>query len=650
MTEEKVKNRGWVKNAAIIFLSVMLVLTFFSNTIMNRSLPEVSGQTAQSGTITTRIRGSGNVEAVETYEVKSSDSRKVKSVSVRVGQEVEPGDLLFILSEGDGDELKAARDKLEELQYNYQKALINAGETDGNGENRTIARAREKLQNAISKRDKVAGATDEVISDARTDLATKKAAYETAQDKLEAAGGEGSGSSGDYSQVTAAQNKLNAAKTALEATKIQYQNDYDAFQKIAEHQRNGNDLNAYMQYLYTQYAEKAEPSPSPKITKDEDEDEQTVGALGYGVHLFSTPSGDVPGKWSDVTVIKIDDTSDPAKVTITYTKKDDTQEKTVTYLKNDLATAYDEISSATQAHTDAQDAYNRAVNSYYDSYQPSNSGLAKKVREAKAALDAAQERYDDLLKKQTEYETAEDNVVAAQDALEKAIMDQKLETLDLQKMRADIADAQNEVSELAGKSGEGGEILSEVYGVVKAINVTAGNSSDPQTPMCTIEVPDRGYQVSISVTSEQAKKVSVGDSAEVSTGYWGSSGLTGRLTSIRPDPKDPTNKKLLVFEITGEVESGTQVSVSIGQKSQSFEVIIPNSALREDSNGKYVLVVEAKQSALGNRYVATRVDVQVLASDDTYTAVSGGLSTGDFVITNSTKPIEKGMQVRIAES
>ena len=405
-----------------------------------------------------------------------------------------------------------------------------------------------------------------------------------------------------------------------------------------------------MQYLYTQYAEKAEPSPSPKITKDEDEDEQTVGALGYGVHLFSTPSGDVPGKWSDVTVIKIDDTSDPAKVTITYTKKDDPQEKTVTYLKNDLATAYDEISSATQAHTDAQDAYNRAVNRYYDSYQPSNSGLAKKVREAKAAMDAAQERYDDLLKKQTEYETAEDNVVAAQDALEKAIMDQKLETLDLQKMRADIADAQNEVSELAGKSGEGGEILSEVYGVVKAINVTAGNSSDPQTPMCTIEVPDRGYQVSISVTSEQAKKVSVGDSAEVSTGYWGSSGLTGRLTSIRPDPKDPTNKKLLVFEITGEVESGTQVSVSIGQKSQSFEVIIPNSALREDSNGKYVLVVEAKQSALGNRYVATRVDVQVLASDDTYTAVSGGLSTGDFVITNSTKPIEKGMQVRIAES
>ena len=79
---EKVKNRGWVKNVAIIFLAVMLVLTFFSNTIMNRSLPEVTGQSVQPGTITTQVRGDGRIEAAETYEVKSADSRKVQSVPV----------------------------------------------------------------------------------------------------------------------------------------------------------------------------------------------------------------------------------------------------------------------------------------------------------------------------------------------------------------------------------------------------------------------------------------------------------------------------------------------------------------------------------------------------------------------------------------
>ena len=33
--ESKKLNRDWVKNAAIIFLAVLLVLTFFSNTILN---------------------------------------------------------------------------------------------------------------------------------------------------------------------------------------------------------------------------------------------------------------------------------------------------------------------------------------------------------------------------------------------------------------------------------------------------------------------------------------------------------------------------------------------------------------------------------------------------------------------------------------
>ena len=37
--ETNVKKREWVKTVAIIFLAVMLVLTFFSNTIMNHSLP-----------------------------------------------------------------------------------------------------------------------------------------------------------------------------------------------------------------------------------------------------------------------------------------------------------------------------------------------------------------------------------------------------------------------------------------------------------------------------------------------------------------------------------------------------------------------------------------------------------------------------------
>ena len=70
--------------------------------------------------------------------------------------------------------------------------------------------------------------------------------------------------------------------------------------------------------------------------------------------------------------------------------------------------------------------------------------------------------------------------------------------------------------------------------------------------------------------------------------------------------------------------------------------------MRSDNNGSFVLLVTSKSSPLGNRYTATRVSVNVLASDDTSTAVTG-LSAGDFVLTTSSKPVSSGMQVRLAD-
>lgn len=597
MTEEKIKNRGWVKNAAIIFLSVMLVLTFFSNTIMNRSLPEVSAQYAQSGTITTRIRGTGTIEAEETYEVKAEDSRKVKSVAVKVGQEINVGDLLFVLAEGDSDELDAARDTLETLQYNYQVALINAGTADENGENPTIRRAREKLEAAIDLRDKNA-VTDEDVSIAKTVLVTATAAYNTAVDKLAAAGGASSGSGGDYSAVQAALANKEDAETVLNAAKIKYMAAYNALEEEATAKSSGTSYTvaAYMKYLAGEY-------------KDD-----TTGTYTL---IGSTPA-DPPDGIS-------------------------------TFYHAAMSAAYTAITTAQEKYDAASNAYNSALNAYYDSISPDNSALQKAVTDAKAIMDAAQDNYDDLTARKTTYETAKDNVVAYQDALEDAIKALKLDNLELKKMQADIADAAAQVAKL-GTGGAGGSIYSDVAGVVKAINISAGNTTDPNTALATIEIPDRGYIVSLSVTKEQAKRVSVGDSAEISTGWWGNSGLSGRLLGIKVDPSAPNEKKLLVFEVTGEVESGTSVSVSIGQKSQNYEVTVPNSAVREDSNGSFVLVVVAKSSPLGNRYVATRADVQVLAADDTNSAVSGGVFTGDFVITTATKPIESGMLVRLADN
>ena len=42
--KDSATRRAWVKNVAIIFLVILLLLTFFSRTILNYSLPEVSAR------------------------------------------------------------------------------------------------------------------------------------------------------------------------------------------------------------------------------------------------------------------------------------------------------------------------------------------------------------------------------------------------------------------------------------------------------------------------------------------------------------------------------------------------------------------------------------------------------------------------------
>ena len=77
--------------------------------------------------------------------------------------------------------------------------------------------------------------------------------------------------------------------------------------------------------------------------------------------------------------------------------------------------------------------------------------------------------------------------------------------------------------------------------------------------------------------------------------------------------------------------------------------MVPNSAIRSDANGNFVLVLKTKQSPLGNRYFVSRENVKVLAKDDTNSAVSGALGAYDYVVTTTDdKMVTSGDQVRLA--
>ena len=210
-----------------------------------------------------------------------------------------------------------------------------------------------------------------------------------------------------------------------------------------------------------------------------------------------------------------------------------------------------------------------------------------------------------------------------------------------------IEDAKKRVEELEADA-LGGTVNADIAGTVTAIYASAGKEISAAKEVVVIQPEGQGYTLSFSVTNEQASRLSVGDRADL-INSWRYDDVDVVLAKIQPDKNDPGKKKLLTFNVTGEVTAGQTLNVSVGQKSANYDLIVPNSAIREDNNGKFVLTVESKSSPLGNRYIATRVDVEVLASDDTQSAISGGLYGYEFIITTSTKPVEAGKQVRLAE-
>lgn len=557
MSENGKNKREWVKTAAIIFLSVMLVLTFFANSIMNYSLPEVATSYVQSGTITAKIRGTGVVESGDPYEVKVTESRKVSSVAVTVGQTVQKGDVLFYLEDAESEELKEARAALEDAKNKYELAVLTAEISSSN-----IYSASENVSSEVYRQQ---------ITNAQAAVQRAERDYNAAAD----------------------------AVTAAEAAVIPYQ------QQVAQLKQSAQDYRTQANYEGSADIKERDD----KLVADKEAAKKNAGVVlenAKAAYNNSVSGGDAAA-----------------------------------------------IANAQTALQNAQTIYNNAVAEYNSAVNTRNNREASVVSLNAAAADLEIQAYiaeRDLTAAQAAVEEKKTALEAAQTEWDKKKADLNdlvgniTNVINLEQMLDAIADAQKRVDELSAKSYDA-TITADISGTVTQINVTAGNTTSASSPVAVLQPEGAGYTLSFSVTNEQAKRLSVGDKADL-VNAWRYDDVEVTLASIKPDKNDPSQKKLLTFNVTGSVTAGQSFNVSVGQKSANYDLTVPNSAIREDSNGKFILIVETKASPLGERHVATRVDVEVLASDDTQSAISAGLNGYEYVITTSNKPVEAGKLVR----
>ena len=270
------------------------------------------------------------------------------------------------------------------------------------------------------------------------------------------------------------------------------------------------------------------------------------------------------------------------------------------------------------------------------------SNLGDTAAAEQAARDAKKLAEAQAYKAETEAELT--RATNARDQMIKSIQAE----LELKEIQKTMDKAQAKIEKLE-KAEKGATIKAPISGTIVSIAYNGGDTTSSDTAAAVIQPEGKGMTVSFTCTKEQAQMLKVGQEAKPQN-EWAYSEFKATLVSISADPSDSSGSKILKFEIQSpEVEPGDNIQLSVGENTKTYDLTVPNNAVREDNNGKFILIVSSKESPLGNRYIATRVDVQVLDSDDLLTAISGSLSGYEYVITTTTKPVSAGMQVRLAE-
>ena len=701
----KVKSRkDIIKNVAIVFLAVMLILTFFSNTIMNMSLAQINGKYTEYGSIRTGVRGSGTVQANTVFEQSVKGEMRVDEVFVREGDRVSEGQVLMILESSEefdnSSEIEALEEQLASLEEAYERAQLSRdGEVDYTLTEMDIAEAREELDKLKEKRGEF---TEEVILAINTEFENAENAIVTINDTIEALEEQINEVSekSDDEKIVEARKKLENAESVLEY----------AEECLARDEENLSE------YSYTDISSLNSQYSAISRTLGKLESERQALRSEYAT-LLGLESAMNSAKASYESALSsyetaygtFDGTTEPA---------DDTQ-KTEWQKVKDFLTAYNSAKSEYEANTDEIKAANdeikalseqiddtnyemsliskqissaKSENKTYEKYKLAVETSKKEVENCKKAVEKAKETLalalEEIAKDLTvKLKTERANLKSAEKRLEEAKenkaeadgvedldaeiktseralfemeynfekqknADEKeavLEEYDFKKQKEEIDELRSKIYKLKGTAASGPvEFKSKYNGTVTSFTCRTGDRLSDGTPVISIESEESGYTLSFSVENKEAAKLKIGDTATVSGGWWGSN-ISAILTEIKTEQGG--RSKNLVFELSGDVVTGQTLTLLAGEKSTSYSSVVPKSAVREDSEGKYIYITKTKSTPLGNRYVATRLPVEIVASDDVNAAITSPEMSYiyEFAITSTTKPIADGDFVRLAD-
>lgn len=218
---------------------------------------------------------------------------------------------------------------------------------------------------------------------------------------------------------------------------------------------------------------------------------------------------------------------------------------------------------------------------------------------------------------------------------------QEVSELAKQSIQVDILQKQKEIDKLEALIGADGNVLAQAAGTVTEVTAALGVETSGQE-YCKIGVGNGKMEAIME--REDADRLKVQDKIRVSP-VEGRDEICGVIESIQAGADDKV--RVMANLDAHTLSAGADVTFRSEKESKEYKAVVPISAVREDSKGRYVLIVKEESTILGKEKTACRVDVKILKKNESSAAVDSALLSDDEIIVDSNKSIKEGDRVRI---
>ncbi len=606
--ENQKSDRKWVIKAMIAFLAVLAILTFFSNTIMNLTIPLVVTSYAMRGNLAYTNSATAPLVSDDKYEVKGLDGRTVSTVEASNYDLVSEGDVIVTLEPvEDMHELTDLENQLLTLQRQQEYAARTPSHTDFTTQNQAVRTA------------------ERALAEAQATLNSATTRDET---------------------IAAAQQVLNANQAAVVALQAQ----------VASASASVESINATLAALYARLAVL-------------DGTQTAVLPIPTNAPGMYAPRADVPGKYDPTDPGDPDSTTiapDPAAAAAGDPSTDPTDATTTTAApttpsSSDTApTTTQSIPAATVNPDQDRDAIIAQIAQYQGQLTEAQNrltGYSSQLAAAQIAVANAQTAITTAQALPSSYAAA-DAVADAQAALttaQVALSDAQINAGIAADQAADaVEDRERQIADLEDKIArararlECNEIVAPADGYVINMAVSAGDKITGE-PIIFVIVPEgSSFSASFTFPTNVAQSLSVGQELSSNDYYWIDRIV---ITNIKPDPANPRDNRIVKCAIysNSQLWPGESITVTADRGNSTYDHVVAASAISEDNSGYFVFVLNKTSSPLGDRYTVRRVAVQVVARSGAFAAITGDGLDNAMVVTRSEVPLHNGDRVRLED-